>query len=199
MAFFERVSDTTFLPTRHTGGAWNTSEQHIAPAIGLLAHALELDNAKRGTGFVIGRLSYDILGVIPIEPMQVEVRTVRPGRTVELVEASLCHNQRPALLMRGWLMKPRDTFGIGEPISNLARVASLFDVSNGMAVRASPQEIAFPNLDITIHLFDSPLGEWLGFDTSVTFGRNGIGLTSSIIHDENGPIGTIAQTLTVRP
>jgi len=254
MAFFERISPTTFLPTPHTGGAWNTNEQHIAPAIGLMTHILERDCARRELGFVIGRLSCDILGPIPIEPVETEIQILRPGRTIELVEATLSHNQRPALRVRAWLMQPRDTRSIagtpfariappdqmaswvpatiwpggfienveirrdlhapgraaywararqplleGEPVSALARAASLFDVANGMAVRAHPQEVAFPNLDLTVHLFGMPHGEWLGFDTSVSFGGNGLGLTSSILHDESGPIGTIGQVLTVRP
>ena len=254
MAFFERTGPTTFLPTFHTGGAWNPNEQHIAPAIGLLAHVLERDCVRRASGLVIGRMSYDILGPIPIEPVETDVQVVRPGRTIELVEVTLTHHQRPALRMRAWLMQPRDTTRIagtpfagiappeqmppwtpstlwpggfiesveirrnlqqagraaywartdqalldGEPVSGLARAASLFDIANGMAVRADPREVAFPNLDLTVHLFGMPQGEWLGFDTSVSFGNNGLGLTSSVIHDERGPIGTLGQALTVRP
>lgn len=254
MAFFERIGPTSFLPTPHTGGAWNTTDQHIAPSLGLLVHVLELDCARRAVAFLAGRLSFDILGPIPIEPMEAEIGVVRPGRTIELVEGTLLHNGRPALRMRAWLMQPRDTSGIagthfpaiappdqlppwdpttiwpggfirnveirrdlrepgravywararqplldGEPVGALARAAGLFDVSNGMAVRAHPQVVAFPNLDLTAHLFGMPRGEWLGFDTSVSFGSNGLGLTSSIIHDENGPIGTIGLALTVRP
>ncbi len=254
MPFFERIGPETFLPTRHTGGAWNPDEQHIAPAIGLLAHVLELDCANRAIRFAVGRMCYDILGPIPIEPMVAEVRVIRPGRTIELVEGTLSHNQRPALRMRAWLMQPRDTDRIagthfapiapldrmepwdpttiwpggfirtieirrtlrepgrasywartrqplleGEPVSPFARAAGLFDLANGMAVRAAPREIAFPNLDLTAHLFGVPQGEWLGFDTRVSFGNNGLGLTSSIIHDASGPIGTVNQTLTVRP
>lgn len=254
MAFFERVDTTTFLATPYTGGAWNTNEQHIAPAIGLLAHVLERDCVRRANGFVVGRMSYDILGPIPIGPIAVDLAIVRPGRTVELVECTLLHDQRPALRMRAWLMQPRDTGGIagtpfarieppdrmpswdpttiwpgefiknvdirrdlrssgrasfwararqplldGEDIGPLAQAAALFDVSNGMAVRADPKVVAFPNLDLTAHLFGMPQGEWLGFETSVSFGQGGLGLTSSILHDENGPIGTLGQTLTVRP
>lgn len=254
MAFFERTGPTTFLPTLHTGGAWNTNEQHIAPAIGLLTHILERDCPRRATGFVVGRLSYDILGPIPIETVEVDVQVVRTGRTIELIEGTLSHNQRPALRLRAWLMQPRDSSGIagtpyaripppeqmqpwvpstiwpgdfiknveirrnfqepgsatywararqplldGEPVSKLAQAASLFDVANGMAVRADPQAVAFPNLDLTVHLFGMPQGEWLGFDTSVSFGSTGLGLTSSILHNENGPIGAIGQALTVRP
>lgn len=95
--------------------------------------------------------------------------------------------------------RSRQSLVDGEHVGGLARAASLFDVANGMAVRVDPQEVAFPNLDLTVHLFGMPKGEWLGFDTSVSFGENGLGLTSSVIHDENGPIGTIGQVLTVRP
>lgn len=254
MAFFERLSDTRYLPTAHVGGAWNTNEQHIAPAMGLLAHHLERDAAARGHGFLIGRLSYDILGTIPIEAMDAHVQVLRGGRTIELVEATLSHQDRAALRVRAWLMRPNDTAAIagtplariaaadtmpewdpatvwpggfienveirrddhgpgratywarakqpllgGETVSPLARAATLFDLSNGMAVRADPKDIAFPNLDLTVHLFGTPQGDWLGFDTSVSFGSEGIGLTSTVLHDERGPIGSIGQVLTVRP
>lgn len=87
----------------------------------------------------------------------------------------------------------------GEPVSKLASAAVLFDIANGMAVRVGPTVVAYPNLDLTVHLFDEPRTDWLGFDTNVSFGHNGIGLTHSILHDERGPIGSVAQILTVRP
>lgn len=254
MAFFERLSDTRYLPTAHTSGAWNIHEQHIAPAIGLLAHHIERDAAARGHGFMIGRLSYDILGTIPIDAMDARVEVLRGGRTIELVEATLLHDGRAALRARAWLLRPNATGAIAgtpiaplpsaesmpawdpasvwpggfiqnvqvrrldhgpgraqywaralqplladEPVSALARAATLFDLSNGMAVRADPKDVAFPNLDLTAHLFTLPQGEWLGFDTSVSFGPQGIGLTSTVLHDMHGPIGSIGQVLTVRP
>lgn len=254
MAFFDRLSDTRYLPTEHAGGAWNIREQHIAPAIGLLAHHLECDAAARGHGFLIARLSYDILGTIPIEAMEADVQVLRGGRIIELVEATLRHDDRAALRVRAWLMRPNDTQAIagtpivaiappesmpawdprtvwpggfirsveirrhdqgpgratcwarakhalldGEAVSPLARAATLFDLSNGMAVRADPKEVAFSNLDLTAHLFGTPEGEWLGFDTSVSFGRQGLGLTSTVLRDARGPIGMLGQALTVRP
>ena len=57
----------------------------------------------------------------------------------------------------------------------------------------------FPNLDLTVHLFRQPAGGWLGLDTTVSFGPAGQGLTSSVLHDEQGPLGSVQQTLTVRP
>lgn len=260
MAYFHRIGvhrtgNSTFRATEHVGGAWDTAEQHIAPALGLLAHVVELDrDARRDDGLQVARLSYDILGTIPVDVVETDVRVVRAGRTIELVEASLGHNGRTAVLLRAWLMKPHDTTAYAatsypripapadmpgwdaagvwpggfiasaevrrvhtepgraafwvrtplplvdnEPVSLLAASAGLFDIANGMAVRADPRQVAFPNLDLTAHLFAEPRGEWVGFDTTVSFGADGLGLTSSVLHDLTGPIGTVSQILTVRP
>lgn len=85
------------------------------------------------------------------------------------------------------------------PVSNVARAAGLIDISNGLAVRVDPRDVAFPNLDLTAHFFADPVGEWLGFDTAVSIGPSGIGLTHSVIHDLSGPVGVVSQILTVRP
>jgi hypothetical protein len=86
-----------------------------------------------------------------------------------------------------------------EQVSRRAAVAGLLDVANGMTVRAAPPEVAFPNVDLIAHLVAEPADGWLGLDTAVSFGAHGIGLTSSVLHDDSGPIGTSAQCLTVRP
>jgi hypothetical protein len=255
MAYFERLGTSAFRATSHVGGAWTAHEQHIAPALGLLVHAVERDrDARRGDGLVLGRLSFDILGTIPIDDVGTAVRVLRPGRTVELVEATLSHDGRAAVLARAWLLQPGDTAQLAgsplpsipppgevplwdgsgvwpggfiasvevrrrqlepgraafwvrtpvpliadEDVSGLASAAGLFDIANGMTVRVSPQDVAFPNLDLTAHLFREPAGAWVGFDTTVSFGPDGRGLTSSVLHDTDGPIGTMSQILTVRP
>ncbi|HEU5043553.1 MAG TPA: thioesterase family protein [Nocardioidaceae bacterium] len=255
MAYFQRLGESTFRATRHVSGAWDTDQQHIAPALGLLAHVVEADrDARRGSDLVVARLSYDILGTIPVDVVDTALRVVRPGRTIELVEATLGHAGRDAVLLRAWLMQPRDTAQVeatplpriaspdampawdpttlwpggfiasaevrraqvepgrasywvrtplplieDEKVSRLASAAGLFDIANGMTVRADPRDVAFPNVDLTAHLFTEPRGDWIGFDTTVSFGPEGLGLTSSVIHDEHGPIGTLSQILTVRP
>jgi acyl-CoA thioesterase len=253
--YFERTGGHTFRATDVVSGAWDLRDQHIAPALGLLAHAVEADCAtRRGGELVIGRLSYDILGTIPVEEVHLEVDVLRPGRTIELVQATLRHAGRAAVLLRAWLMRPGDTTGLhgtplpripgpedmpawdpstvwpggfiasvevrrvqvepgrgafwvrtpvpligGEEVSTLARAVGLLDIANGMTVRAQPSEVAFPNLDLTAHFFAQPRGDWVGFDTSVCFGAGGVGLTTSVIHDLDGPVGTSNQTLTIRP
>src|SRR5690606_14252760 len=86
----------------------------------------------------------------------------------------------------------------GEEVGALARTAGPLDVANGMTVRSDPRRVAFPNLDLTAHLFRAPTGGWLGLDTTVTFGPSGAGLTSAVLHDPDGAFGRLAQTLVVR-
>lgn len=254
-SYFERVDSGVFTATEHTGGAWNPKDQHIAPALGLLAHVVEVDrDERRPDKLPIGRFSYDILGTVPVDTVETSVQVLRPGKTIELVEARLSHNGRDIVILRAWLMKPHDTQDLeysplptitpfeemstwepttmwgggfistpegrrelvepghgsywvrtpvdvieGEKVSAVARAAGLFDIANGMTPRVDPTKVAFPNIDLTAHLFAEPTGEWLGFDTKVSFGANGIGLTHSILHDVTGPIGAVSQCLTVRP
>ncbi|WP_431278278.1 hypothetical protein [Leifsonia poae] len=96
-----------------------------------------------------------------------------------------------------WLRTDSQLVG-GEKVSRDAAFIALVDTANGVAVRRSPTEWMFPNLDLTIHLFRQPAGEWVGLDTTVTFGPAGQGLTSTELHDESGPVGRAEQTLTVR-
>ena len=226
MSYFVRTGTRSFRPTEHCSGAWNTEEIHIAPVFGLLAHELELNRIARGRdGMRIARISFDILGVLPLEEYRTAVTVVRPGKSVELVEAVLSHADRPAVRARAWLLDVEDTAAIagtpepalpapdelepwdpttvwaggmlasiqvrresvepgharywlrtdhalldGEEVSPLARAVGVLDIANGMAVRAAPEAVAYPNLDLTVHLHRDPQPGWLGFDTRVTFG-----------------------------
>lgn len=255
MHYFERLGAARFRATEHTLGAWSPAEQHIAPSLGLLAHVIEIDrDRRRDDRLPLTRLSYDILGTVPVAEVDVTVRVIRPGRSIELVEATMSHGDRAVLVLRAWLMQRfptahlagsalpsipgadempawnmsgvwpggfiasaevrrlahapgrssawvRTRVGLvsGESVSPSARAIGLLDIANGLAVRAEPAEVSFPNIDLTAHLFAEPRGDWLGFDTTVSFSADGLGLTHSIIHDESGPIGSSSQMLTVRP
>lgn len=87
----------------------------------------------------------------------------------------------------------------GEPVSTLASYIALVDTANGLSPRQDPREWMFPNVDLTIHLHRQPEGRWAGLDTSVVFGSDGQGITSTTLHDVRGPIGRAEQILTVRP
>ncbi|MBJ7530348.1 MAG: thioesterase family protein, partial [Nocardioides sp.] len=128
--FFDRLGGGRFLPTDLTGGAWSTAEQHISPFVGLLVHEVERDAAARAAGptgaaggaraMTVSRVSVDILGVIGPEEVQVDVEVLRPGRTIELVEATLRSAGRAAARARVWRLATGDTSvvagGAGEPL-----------------------------------------------------------------------------------
>ena len=72
MPYFERTGETGWTPTEHVGGAWDVTEQHVGPALGLLAHLVEADrDRRRDDGLVLSRLSYDILGTLPMDEVTV--------------------------------------------------------------------------------------------------------------------------------
>ena len=108
-SYFHQLTATRFAATEYTGGAWNPDEQHIAPAVGLLSHLIEQDHRQRGGTLRMASLSCDILGVLPIAEFDVSVSVVRPGRTIELVEAVLSCNGRDGVRARAWMLQTADT------------------------------------------------------------------------------------------
>lgn len=255
MHYFTQIDDDVYEPTERVGGAWNPEEQHVCPLLGLLAQRVERDrDARRDDGLVVARLSYDILGTLRMQPIQLRTTVLRPGRSIELVEVVASQDGRDGVALRAWLMQPQDSAGVqgqafdpmpavdemdgfdmtgiwgggfiasiearralhgagsaqvwarsdtrlveGEEQSGLAAFAGMLDLANGIAVRAEPQEVLYPNIDLTAHLFRQPEGDWVGYDTRVSFGGEGVGLTETVLHDMRGPVGTSSQILTVRP
>src|SRR5690606_34327047 len=102
-AYFVPTGDGRFTATAHVGGAWYADEQHIAPLLGLLTHLVEVDrDERRGDGLVVGRLSFDILGRVGMDEVVTAVRTLRPGRSVELVEVVASQHDHDVVLLRAW-------------------------------------------------------------------------------------------------
>ncbi|MDP9293201.1 MAG: thioesterase family protein [Actinomycetota bacterium] len=107
-----------YVPTGLTRGPWDQRFQHAGPPAALLARAVE-----HTSGLAPGlsaRLSYDILRPIPLAPHTVASRILRPGRNVELVEATLCDADTGDELMRltAWRLRAESTklpAPLGEP------------------------------------------------------------------------------------
>lgn len=252
-AYYDRLGPGRFRSTADVQGAWGHSQQHMAPVSGLLTQAIE--QCAPRNDLMISRIAFDILGVIAMGPVEVEARLIRPGRTIELVEAEMSIDGRVVVRATAWRLAVSDTSAIagsdtppmpgpdegepwhgtdvwnggfirslqfrvlpgwrpgrgrvwitsdvalvaGEQASPLARYLRLVDTANGVAVRADPRTLLFPNTDLTVHLVRRPVGDWIGLDTTVSFGPDGVGLTASVLHDVAGPVGRAAQTLTLRP
>jgi Thioesterase-like superfamily len=89
--------------TALTIGPWSADAQHGGPPAALLARAVERTGAITGGQTV--RLAFDILGPVPVGPLQVAARVLRPGRRVELVEAALAAvdaPDRPLMRVTAW-------------------------------------------------------------------------------------------------
>jgi len=81
-AFYRRAGDVLH-PTELTRGPWDAGAQHAGPPSALLGSALERD------GWVVGRITVEVLRPIPLAPLTVTAEVVRPGRNVELAQAAL--------------------------------------------------------------------------------------------------------------
>jgi len=76
-----------FVSTELTRGPWTPEAQHGGPPAALLARAVE--RAGNGDGMLVARLTVELLRPVAVVPLTVTAKVVRPGRKVQLVEASM--------------------------------------------------------------------------------------------------------------
>ena len=120
-----------------------------------------------------------------------------PGGYIQSIEAR-SHERRAG---KGivWIRTQHEMIE-GESSSDFVRLMGMVDTANGIVPRQDwPFKWGFPNLDLQIHLHRMPQGKWLGLETVQQYGDDGIGLTSSVLHDIYGPFGRSEQILTLRP
>lgn len=99
-AFYEPAGTGSFDSTPATAGPWSADAQHGGPPSALAARAIELhepDERQR-----LARVAIDILRPIPVRPLSIRTRTVRPGRRVTLIEALVEADGQEVLHARGW-------------------------------------------------------------------------------------------------
>ena len=81
------VDGETIVPTELSRGPWYPGTLHGGPPSALLAWALERHDP--GPASFVARLTVELLRPVPMAPLRVEVRTLRPGRKVQWLEAAL--------------------------------------------------------------------------------------------------------------
>jgi hypothetical protein len=101
-AFFEPLEDDLFRATRWTTGPWGPDAQHAGPPAALLGRAVE---SLAPEGARVARLTAEILRPVPIADLRVEARIARPGRSVQMVEATLAGGDDPAMIARAWVIR----------------------------------------------------------------------------------------------
>ena len=94
-----------FGSTELTRGPWDPDGQHAGPPAALIGREIELHEGV-GSGpddRFVARVTFEILRPVPIAPLRVETETIRPGRRVELIEATLADGAgEPLVRARAW-------------------------------------------------------------------------------------------------
>jgi hypothetical protein len=85
-ALFHADGDT-FVPSVLTRGPWDPRAQHGGATSALCAHVLERHDP--GPASFVARLTVELMRPVPLTPLTVAARTVRPGRKVQWLEASV--------------------------------------------------------------------------------------------------------------
>ncbi len=106
-ALYEPVDggcDHTYEATALTIGPWDPGLQHAGPPAALLAREVERTSAIPHGQTV--RLTYDILGPVPVGPVRVRADVIRPGRRIELLEGALSgEDGRMLMRVAAWRMR----------------------------------------------------------------------------------------------
>jgi len=87
-----------YVPSGHSRGPWDEAAQHGGAPGALLAR--EIERLQPGSEMLVARITYEFLGPVPIEPLQVDAWLQRPGRRFQVVEAELRHAGRTVVRAR---------------------------------------------------------------------------------------------------
>jgi len=91
-----RFEDGLYHPGSLTAGPWSPDAQHGGPVAALLAGA-----AEEATELQVVRLTVELVRPVPLSPLSLRADLVRPGRNVQLVEATLLSGDTEVARARG--------------------------------------------------------------------------------------------------
>jgi hypothetical protein len=105
--FYEPLGEGRFQSTVHTTGPWSATTQHLGPPSALMVRAME--QLPTSSPMMIARVTVEILGPVPVAELSVTAAVDRPGRSVELLSASLSAGGRVVARARAWRIVRSDT------------------------------------------------------------------------------------------
>jgi len=101
-SFYEADGDL-YISTELTRGPWDPDAQHAGPPAALLGR--EVERLEDAAEFQVARITFDIMRAVPIAPLRVEARVIRPGRRVQLVEGSLSDGEGEVMRATAWRLR----------------------------------------------------------------------------------------------
>lgn len=87
MSIFIPEGDGLYRPTEYARGPWDPRAQHGGAPATLIAGAFE--RMQPGAELPFARLSFSFMRPVPLAPLRLSTRIVRPGRRVQELEAQL--------------------------------------------------------------------------------------------------------------
>lgn len=88
-------------PTPHAVGPWDPEQLHGGAPAALVARALQ----ALAPDMQLARCSFEFLGPVPLAPVEVAARVIKPGRRFLVAEAELTAGGRAVLLARAVLLR----------------------------------------------------------------------------------------------
>lgn len=83
--FAER--DGLLVPSGHARGPWDPGAQHGGPPAALIVRAVEALDAPGP--MLLARVTIEFLSAVPLAPLEVSAEIVRPGRRLQIAEATI--------------------------------------------------------------------------------------------------------------
>ena len=85
---FYTLDGERFISSELTRGPWSNQHQHGGPPCALLGRALSR-HGDEADAFFLARITVELLRPVPIAPLTVRCAVIRPGKSVERLEAVL--------------------------------------------------------------------------------------------------------------
>jgi Acyl-CoA thioesterase C-terminal domain/Acyl-CoA thioesterase N-terminal domain len=98
-AIYLSEGQSRYLPTELARGPWDPDAQHGGAPAALIARAVE--RVESSVPMDVARLTYEFLRPVPLAPLELRTRVLRPGRRVQLVEATLSAGEQEVVRATG--------------------------------------------------------------------------------------------------
>jgi hypothetical protein len=97
-----------YVPTPLARGPWSAEALHGGPPAALLARAIEQFEHNATEPMFVARVTLELLRPVPLAALRLTTRWLRPGRKVQLIEASLHSDTHEVARATGLRIRQRD-------------------------------------------------------------------------------------------
>ncbi len=105
------VADGRFVASELSRGPWDPNAQHGGAPAALIVRAFE--QLPTPDGLSLARVTYEFVRPAPVGPVELCAEIVRPGKRVQLLEASMLADGVEVVRARGLQVRRADAGGVG--------------------------------------------------------------------------------------